>query len=362
MRYSLLIITYSPFLAAGLAFYSIVMPSKLKTRGRAVWAMILLLAASRSLFFDGFGGSVFTPELPELVIWCWYLLSSSLYVLIALRVFWRTPHGRLTLMPLLAVAISAWGMWEGLRPPAVKEVDLVYENLPASLDGYRILQISDLHCSSTVRGWRTRAVVEAANAAKADAICLTGDYVDGLVSERAEDLSPIFSLSAPDGVWCVTGNHEYYLDGARWRKWYRDGGLRFLANDCVHPRSGLSIAGVNDPVALTRGPDVAPNVEHAFAGSSTNDFRILLSHRPKFFKENVRKCGVDLQLSGHTHGGLAPVLSWLVAQMNGGFVRGLYREGDSYLYVSPGTGLWAGFPLRFFNPSEITLFVLKSRL
>ena len=123
--------------------------------------------------------------------------------------------------------------------------------------------------------------------------------------------------------------------------------------------SVFALAGVNDPVAFLNGPDVPPNVTSAFRESDTNDFRILMSHRPLGFDVNAKRDGVDFQLSGHTHGGVCPGLAQVVALMNGGFVRGFYEVGDARLYVSPGAGLWAGFPIRFFNRSEITLFVLR---
>ena len=355
------IISYLPLAAAALAFVSIVVPSVTRTRARAIWAIALLLAGSRGIVFKGLGNSYFTPNFPEAVVWAWYVASATLFLMLVLRLFWWTKRGRTTVLPALALLLAAWGAWEGFRAPTLKEVTLTVPNLPQELDGYKILQISDIHCSSAARRWRTERIVNMANAAKPDLICLTGDYADGLVSERAHDLEPLLSLVAPDGVWCVMGNHEYYQDGARWRSWERASGLRFLANDCVYPRAHLALAGVNDPIGVSLGPDVAPNVEHAFRTSATNDFRVLLAHRPKDFRENAREWGVDLQLSGHTHGGIAPGLASLVAMLNGGFVRGLYEEGDARLYVSPGAGLWSGFPIRFFNRSEMTLFTLTPR-
>ena len=350
---------YFPFVAAALAYFAIVHPSKLKRGGRLAWAIVLLLTASRSLVFQTLGGSIFTPNFPELVVWAWYFACSALYILLGLRIFWWTPRGRTTLLPALAVVIAAWGVWEGFRAPALKEIEVAFPNLPRELDGYRVLQITDVHCSSAARRWRTQAIVDRANAAKADLICLTGDFADGRVADRADDLRPLLTLRAPDGVWCVTGNHEYYQDGSLWRAWEREHGLKFLVNDCVRPRPGLALAGVDDPVAFAQGAGARADVGRAFANSATNDFRILLSHRPKDFRENARRHGVDFQLSGHTHGGVAPGLAQVVARMNGGFVRGFYEEGASKLYVSPGAGLWAGFPIRFFTPSEITLFVLR---
>ena len=141
--------------------------------------------------------------------------------------------------------------------------------------------------------------------------------------------------------------------------------IRFLANACAIPRPGLAVAGVPDRAGRERGLDAVPDPRGAFAAATNGEFRVLLQHRPKGAEENCREVGVDLQLSGHTHGGIAPLLSWLVKLHNGGYVRGLYpahgRSGDRYLYVSPGSGQWAGFPMRFFNDSEITLLTLRRR-
>ena len=356
-----IVITYFPMIFFAIGILAFVWPSRLGVRGKALWTMFLLLGASKFVIFKTLGGHLFAPELPEAVVWGLNFVNSVLYVLVALSLVWWTRRGRRLLLPALAVLLAAWGQYEGTKVPDVKEVELAFTNLPAGLDGYRILQISDLHCSSAARGWRTRAVVDAANAAQADLICLTGDYVDGKVAYLRDDMAPLKDLRARDGVWWVTGNHEFYLDGFRWEKWYRENGFHFLVNDCAHPRPGLALAGVNDPVVQRYGGygSARPNVETAFRGSRPADFRILLEHRPENFRANAVRHGVDLQLSGHTHGGIAPLIDRVVARLNKGFVRGLYREGDSALYVNPGVGLWAGFPLRFFDPAEITVFTLR---
>ena len=350
-----------PVACAAVGFLTFVLPSRLGVRGKAVWTMVLLLGASKFTLFESFGSNRLAPELPEFAIWALNFVNSFLYVLVALSLVWWTRRGRRVLLPALAAALAAWGQYEGTKVPPVREVELAFPNLPADLDGYRILQISDLHCSSAARGWRTRAVVAAANAAKADLICLTGDYVDGRVACLKDDMAPLRDLRARDGVWWVTGNHEFYRDGFRWERWYRENGFRFLVNDCAHPRPGLALAGVNDEVVRRYGGygNANPDVAEAFRASRPDDFRILMEHRPGNFRENVRRHGVDLQLSGHTHGGIAPLIDRVVARLNRGFVRGLYREGESALYVNPGVGLWAGFPLRFLDPAELTVLVLR---
>ena len=367
------IFTYAPFAVGLLIMFGLIFPNcrqlQLRTRTQAIWAMVILLCCSKFLCFKAFGGDEFTPDLPAAVIWIWDWLYSGAIILAALAlltVFFRF-RAKLWVLPVLAWGLAAWGLYNGFCVPAVHEVELKYSDLPASLDGYRIVQLSDLHCSSAARRWRTQAVVDKVNALKPDLICLTGDLADGKASRIARHLEPIKELRAKDGVYACTGNHEYYHDYYGWTMHFyekaRD--IRFLANACAIPRPGLAVAGVPDRAGRERGLDAVPDPRGAFAAATNGEFRVLLQHRPKGAEENCREVGVDLQLSGHTHGGIAPLLSWLVKLHNGGYVRGLYpapgRLGDRYLYVSPGSGQWAGFPMRFFNDSEITLLTLRRR-
>lgn len=361
--------TYFPFVAFLLVMFGLVFPNcrqlQLGTRAQAVWAMVVLFCCSKFLCFKAFGGDEFNPDLPAAVIWTWDWLYSGAIILSGLVLVTFAWHSRvkLWLLPLVAWGMSAWGLYNGFSVPAVREVELECARLPASLDGYRIVQISDLHCSSAARRWRTQAVVDSANALKPDLICLTGDLADGKAGRIARHLEPVGELRAKDGVYACTGNHEYYHDYFGWMQFYaKAGNVRFLTNECAFPREGLAVAGVPDMTGWESFDlDVAPNPRKAFAAATNGEFRVLLQHTPKEAEENRLSVDFDLQLSGHTHGGIAPVLGWLVGRMNGGYVRGLYRFDGSYLYVSPGAGQWAGFPMRFFNDSEITLLTLRRK-
>lgn len=258
----------------------------------------------------------------------------------------------------LSLAVTGWGVWNGFKAPRVNEVEIHYANLPPTLEGYRIVQLSDLHASSIARRGRIAEIVERVNALGADLICVSGDLVDGEVAERAADLSPIRELKAKDGVYCVTGNHEFYWARPDWKALFDEWGLEFLANASRRPRPELVIGGVNDTAAAIWG-EAMPITGNVFSPAKGSEFRVLMEHRPRHAADNITAWAVDLQLSGHTHGGIMPIADRLVAMMNGGFVRGLYRIGAGYLYVSPGTGQWAGFPVRLFNPSEITLITLR---
>lgn len=261
----------------------------------------------------------------------------------------------------LSVAVTLYGVVNGLRMPRVREVVLEYSHLPASLEGYRIVQLSDLHVSTLARRGRIEEIVKTANALQPNLICVTGDLVDGEIEARARDLEPIRELAAADGVYYVNGNHEFYWSRPDWKALFDEWGLAFLANSSVSPREHLVVGGVNDTAAEIWGEEM-PIAGKVFAPVKRGEFRILLEHRPRHAADNLAAFEVDLQLSGHTHGGIMPIADRLVAKLNGGFVRGLYPIGKGYLYVSPGTGQWAGFPVRLFNPSEITLFTLRSVL
>jgi len=350
---------YGPYLMLLVTLGAFVLKCRLKVRAQAIWTMVLLACFSKFLVYRNLGGDAFTPDLPERVIWVWNWAYSGAFILGILGVltmFFRVPK-RVWLLPVLAWGLSAWGVWNGIAPPEVKEVTVSYPDLPPSLDGYRIVQISDVHVSAAARAWRTERIVEAANACDGDLIVLTGDYVDGLPPERARDVEPLKNLKSREGVYAILGNHEYYYRFGAWKPLYDKWGIKFLRDACVCPHPGLVVGGVDDATY--------PNVAKAFKLAPEGAFRVLLQHRPKHAEEHAAEQGVRLQLSGHTHGGVMPLFAEFVARFNGGYSRGLYAlnpspsPSPSYLYLSSGAGQWAGFPIRFFNPTEITAITLK---
>lgn len=344
-----------------LTFFLFVRRVGLSVRQQARWTMVLLLCLSKFLCFRELGGSAFVPDFPDWLIWAWDWAYSGAMILFALSVlfFFRFRH-KVWLLPLAAWTLASWGLWNGVSAPDAHEIELSFPNLPPALEGYRIAHLSDLHCSSAARRWRTQAVVDCVNAQKPDLICLTGDLVDGRFEKRADDMAPLAGLRARDGVCACTGNHEYYCGFDVWQSLFYgpQANIRFLDNACAFPRPGLAVAGVPDPAGARYGRDEMPDVRQAFAAATNGEFRVLLEHRPKNAETNVREVGVDLQLSGHTHGGIAPILNLIVAPYNAGFTRGVYRLDASVLHVSPGCGQWAGFPVRFFNPAEVTVIRL----
>ncbi len=325
-----------------------------------------LIAACKFVGFGFFGGDGFNPELPVWVIVLWGWLESVVWVglpvgvtaLVLAAVSKRVRRVAFPSAVVVSSLFAGYGMWEGVRTPPLVEKEVVVSGLPSGFDGYRIAHLSDIHCSSAARRGKIAAIVERTNAAAPDLVAITGDLVDGFPPERADDLEPLKDLRAPDGVLVCTGNHEGYFDISAWEPYYRRWGLGLLRNRWTVIRRGssaLAVGGEDDRVFGGESPRLME--ESAPAGG----FRVLMRHQPLVHEYGGLPSGVGLQLSGHTHGGAMPVLSAFVAKANEGRVRGLYREGDTVVHVSPGTGQWAGFPLRFFNPPEITVLVLRRR-
>ncbi|MFK3740568.1 metallophosphoesterase [Massilia sp. TN1-12] len=262
-------------------------------------------------------------------------------------------------VPLLALAVTAIGFVNARRVARVVRVEVPIAGLPAALNGYAIAQISDIHVGPTIRRPYLNAIVTRVNALKPDAIAVTGDLVDGSVQRLALHTEPLSRLSAPDGTFFVTGNHEYYSGAEQWIAEVRRLGLRVLMNEHVIRRRGgaaLMIAGITDYSAHLFNPAHKSDPHLAAAGAPEDvAVRILLAHQPRSAPA-AADAGFDLQLSGHTHGG--QFFPWnLFVPLQQPFVAGLNRVRSLWVYTSRGTGYW-GPPKRFGAPSEITLVKL----
>ena len=260
----------------------------------------------------------------------------------------------------MAVVLSAIGVWQGVRVPSVRKREITINNLPSGLDGLTIVQLTDLHATRLFSEKWMRAAVDKANALEPDLVLITGDIVDGTPAQRFKDVSPLGELRARAGVFGVPGNHEYFSDYAGWLGVFKELGINMLLNEhAVITRNGSSLVllGITDQAAERRGAQT-PDLSAALLGAPEGATKILMSHRPDNAKNNAGE-GIDLQLSGHTHGGQIIGLDLVVKYANKGFVSGLYEVGNMRLYVSNGTGLWTRFPVRLGRPSEITQIVIK---
>jgi predicted MPP superfamily phosphohydrolase len=260
----------------------------------------------------------------------------------------------------LSALVVGYGVFQARRDPRVKLVHVALPNLPSSFEGFRILQISDLHAGSTVRRDFISRVAETVRARKADLIAVTGDLVDGTVEQLRSDLEPLCDLEAPCGVYFVTGNHEYYSGVESWlREVERMGMTPLLNRHRILERDGgcIVLAGVPDIRASRLEPSHIHDPAGALAGAPSDAVRILLAHQPLSIVA-AEKAGYDLMICGHTHGGqYAPWM--LVSGLVNRYVSGLHRHGKAQIYVSNGTGYW-GPPVRVGAPSEIAEIVLHA--
>jgi hypothetical protein len=250
------------------------------------------------------------------------------------------------------------GLRSALRPPRLVRVELRLPRWPRGLDGFRIVQISDVHIGPLLGRRFAEQVVERVNALEPDLVAVTGDLVDGAVRTLTAQVEPFAELRARFGAFFVTGNHDYYSGAESWVERVRELGLRVLRNERVRIRAvggEFDLAGVEDHHAHFVS-EQREDLPRALEGRDPATPVVLLAHDPGTFREAAR-LGVDLQLSGHTHGGQIWPFVYLV-RLAVRWIAGHYREGASQLYVSRGTGFW-GPPMRLAAPAEITELVLR---
>lgn len=266
-------------------------------------------------------------------------------------------------MTLVSATLATLGVREGIKVPEVHEMALPIKDCPRPFEGFRIVQLSDLHASALLCEPHMEALVEKVNALHPDLIVITGDIVDGEVAVRAKDVAPLAKLKAPYGVIAVEGNHEHYVDYDGWMKKLPTLGMTVLRNECIilhRDGATLTIGGVTDPWGRRFGR-TRPDPVKAFANAPEKGPRILLSHQPKYANDYDEAVRFDVQLSGHTHGGQLYGLEEAVAILNHMFVRGWYTLKHAVMYVHPGSGLWNGFPIRLGVPAEIAVFTLRNQ-
>jgi predicted MPP superfamily phosphohydrolase len=271
---------------------------------------------------------------------------------------WRVTAGGAAAVTVLATLFAIW--W-GLTRLAVRRLEVPLPRLPRALDGFTILHLSDIHLDLVHgREW-LEGVVEKANALQPDLIAITGDLAEGSVAQFGGDAEPIRKLTAPHGVFFVTGNHEYFHDLSGWLSFLEDVGVRVLRNERVPigtAEDRFDLAGVDDHEGARLAPGHGPDLGKALDGRDPQREVVLLAHQPRIMREAVR-ADVGLVLSGHTHGGQIWPFSYLV-YLQQPYVRGLKEENGTHLYLSSGTGFW-GPPMRLGTTAEIALITLRSQ-
>ncbi|WP_332758515.1 metallophosphoesterase [Streptomyces sp. MT206] len=257
-----------------------------------------------------------------------------------------------------AVAAAAgtvgYGTYGVLRGPRVKRVTVPLAKLPRAAHGFRIAVVSDVHLGPILGRAHTARIVDTVNRTQPDLIAIVGDLVDGNVHDLGPAAEPLRGLRARHGSYFVTGNHEYFSGAQQWIDHVRELGLTPLEN-ARRPLPLFDLAGVNDVQGESEGH--GPDFEAALGDRDRSRAAVLLAHQPIVIHDAVRH-GVDLQLSGHTHGGQLWPGNYL-AELANPTVAGLERYGDTQLYVSRGAGAW-GPPVRVGAPSDITVVELAS--
>ncbi|HZN83407.1 MAG TPA: metallophosphoesterase [Mycobacterium sp.] len=300
------------------------------------------------------------------VMFVWSLLGQLLRLVLLTAGVADPVRSRLVAGAVLCavVVLLAWGYAEAMRVPRVKKVEVAIARLGPGLDGLRVAVITDTHYGPINRARWSTAVVARVNELSADLVCHVGDIADGTVEVRELQASPLASVNATLARVYVTGNHEYFSEAEGWLDYMESIGWAALHNrHLIVERGGdrLVVAGVDDATAQSsdaRGHRA--DLEAARAGADATLPVLLLAHQPKQVSHAMR-AGVDLQISGHTHGGQIWPFNLLV-RLEQPVVHGLSRHGDrTQLYTSRGTGFW-GPPFRVFAPSEITLLTLRSPL
>lgn len=253
------------------------------------------------------------------------------------------------------LATVGYGTYGVLRGPSVQRITVPLARLPRAAHGFRIAVVSDIHIGPILGRAHTRRIVDTINATSPDLVAVVGDLVDGSVADLGSAAEPLAALRARHGSYFVTGNHEYFSGAEQWVDHVRELGLVPLENARVEIE-GFDLAGVNDIAGETEGQ--GPDFGRALGDRDRGRAAVLMAHQPVVIHDAVEH-GVDLQLSGHTHGGQLWPGNYL-AELANPTVAGLERYGDTQLFVSRGAGAW-GPPVRVGAPSDITVVELASR-
>lgn len=315
----------------------------------------------------------FSPRIVNVLAWAGLTtagLTSTLFVLTLLRDLLLGVAGIFLISTPRAEIVSAWavvitallltvlGFLNARRTPIVREVDIPLPNLPPGLEGFRIVQITDVHVGPTIKREFLARVVARVNTLDAHLIAITGDLVDGSVSALRSHVTPLRELQSRHGTFFVAGNHDFYSGIDAWLRELHGLGMTVLHNQHVHidhDTNTLVLGGISDYGGWQFGEEHRSDPQRALLGARNDVPKILLAHQPRSAAA-AAAAGFHVQISGHTHGG--QFLPWnFLVPLQQPVTAGLHRLDGMWLYVSRGTGYW-GPPKRLGAPSEITLLRL----
>jgi predicted MPP superfamily phosphohydrolase len=345
----------------------------LPTGARWAVALVLALLWAAALLAFAMQAGVIDPHRARWLAWlgmtwlvaAWYLLLGTLVLgfgaLIASLSGSREPRRRLLrvgtpVVMVAALGTTAYGLHEAAMP-TVTPVTVTSPQLPEGFDGLRVALVTDLHVGPVRDASFTQRVVDEVNAQRPDVVVLGGDLVDGKVSQVSDALAPLAGLKAPLGVFAVSGNHEFISQEAdAWLAHWQTLGITVLRNSSValsRQSDTIRLAGVHDETGT--GAD-APDVDGALGSAPAGGFTILVAHQPRQAL-GAQGRGIDLQLSGHTHGGQVWPFRYAV-RLQQPVIDGLQMVGDVPVLTSRGAGAW-GPPVRVLAPPEIPVVTLR---
>jgi predicted MPP superfamily phosphohydrolase len=298
------------------------------------------------------------------VLFTWSVLGGLVNLVLAGLDVGGADRARTVAVAVAAVSavLLGWGHYEAMRVPRVRRLDVHLPRLGAGLDGTSVVVLADTHYGPIDRASWSARVTEAVNALEPDVVVHAGDIADGTPVQRREQSAPLGAIRSRLAKVYVTGNHEYGSEAQGWLDRMADLGWEPLHNRHVVVERGgdaLVLAGVDDVTAESSGlAGHRASLTDALAGADPSSPVLLVAHQPKYVPQ-AAAAGIDLQISGHTHGGQIWPFNFLV-RIDQPVVRGLSRHGErTQLYTSGGTGFW-GPPFRVFAPSEITLLTLRA--
>lgn len=352
--------------------------------GARRWAVIAVAVVAFGLLFVPYGlrgnPAGWAKALSLLGYMTLGVFGAAFFLTVAVDLVWLAGRGLDKLVPALpkdperrrflksglnlgalgtAAGVGLVGFAKARQLAEVQDVQVPIDGLPEELEGFTILQVSDIHVGPTVNGGQLQAIVDALNAQGADLVAITGDLVDGSVADLGPQVAALADIRATHGVVFSTGNHEYYSGAAEWCAHLQSAlGVRVLVDEHVvleHRGRRLVVGGVADLSAAEHLAEHRSDPHAALEGAPDGVPRVLLAHQPRSIYD-AAIAGWDLVLSGHTHAGQFFPFTLLI-HLAQPFVAGLHKVERSWLYVNRGTTYW-GPPIRLGAAQEITRLVL----
>ena len=254
---------------------------------------------------------------------------------------------------IVTLLIAGYSVYEGVKFPAIKETQIVTSKVSSP---FKIAVLTDTHITPTTSVGYVEKLVTTVNGLKPDVTVLVGDIIDGKPAALEKQMHVLSALEAKYGVFVTLGNHEFYHGSLTWEEKYKQMGFSYLANNGLFLNEvNVYVSGLPDPQMLSVINQAMDGIKNMLDKAPDGAYRVFLSHSPRFIKK-LNKNLIDLQISGHTHGGQIFPFHFFVKRFND-FVAGLYDVDGMNLYISRGVGRW-GPPMRLFAPSEISLITL----